>query len=136
MKGAETFYLPLVQVCPLEAPGDINLFVTDDSYTVLVGEIVHFQFTQGHVSGRGHHTPFISVLTFIIYCSFITLLSSPHIFLSFYFLPSFFLPLSPNPPSPLPLLSPPPPSYLPRVQSSQQSTDGPTGTIPLPISLD
>ncbi len=92
VKGGETFYLPLVQTCPLQAPGDINLFVTDDSYTVLVGETVHFQFTQGQVSGRVTTPPsLVSSLVLSVVGSSPSLPSPPPL----------SLPL-PSPPPPLP----------------------------------
>lgn len=50
VQGEETFYLPQIQDCPVEAPGNIKLYVKDSEYTKVIGEEFNFHFTQGNVS--------------------------------------------------------------------------------------
>ncbi len=51
VQGEDTFFLPIVQDCPLQAPTDIELRTIDNVYSVLVEDTVNFKFTQGQVNG-------------------------------------------------------------------------------------
>ena len=53
VQGKDTFFLPVVKDCPVQAPGDIDLRTTNNVQTVLVGDTVTFQFTQGQVMKAG-----------------------------------------------------------------------------------